>query len=118
MWRDETVSKCLQQACARAEVPAFKVAWWRQAAASITKEKFTPGKRANFDRMEDTDIPDTAAEGEELLVDMAEASNHTFRTFNQAYAGSMTLTMNTIMHRAYRASLSWRTLFRVDDMLA
>ena len=118
VWRDETVSKCLQRACTRAEVQEFKVGWWRQAAASITKEKFTPGERANFDLTEYTDVPDTAAEGEELLVDMAEASNHTFRTFNQAYAGSTTLTMNTIMHRAYRASLSWRTLFRVDDMLA
>ncbi|KAL7917061.1 hypothetical protein ACQKWADRAFT_317598, partial [Trichoderma austrokoningii] len=33
VWRDDSVSKCLGQACARAQVPKFKVAWWRQAAA-------------------------------------------------------------------------------------
>ena len=116
VWRDEMVSKCLSQACARAEVPEFKVAWWRQAAASITKEKFSPKERANF-HLDEIDAPE-AVEEEELLVDLAEGSNHTFRTFNQAYAGSTTLTMNTTLHRAFRASLSWRTLFRVDELLA
>ena len=98
------VSKCLSQACARAEVPEFKVAWWRQAAASITKEKFSPKERANFN-LDEIDAPE-AVEEEELLVDLAEDSNHTFRTFNHAYAGSTTLTMNTTLHRAFRASLS------------
>lgn len=35
-----------------------------------------------------------------------------------AYAGSTTLTMNTLLHRAHRASLSWRSFFRVDERLA
>ncbi|EAQ91762.1 hypothetical protein CHGG_03697 [Chaetomium globosum CBS 148.51] len=117
VWRDEMVSRCLSRACARAEVPEFKVAWWRQVAASITKEKFTGRERANFD-LEELDEPEEAIEEEDLLVDLAESSNHSFRTFNHAYAGSTTLAMNTIMHRAHRASLSWRTLFRVDEVLA
>ncbi len=116
VWPDEAVSKCLSRACTRAQVPEFKVAWWRQAAASITKEKFSAAERANFN-MEEIDAPE-ATEEEDLLVDLAEGSNHSFRTFNYAYAGSTTLTMNTLLHRAFRASCSWRTFFRVDELLA
>ncbi|KAF4449203.1 telomere-associated recq helicase [Fusarium austroafricanum] len=43
------VLSCLQRACTRAEVPQFQVAWWRQVAASITKEKFSAREQANFD---------------------------------------------------------------------
>ena len=116
VWRDNRVSKYLAQACVRAQVPEFKVAWWRQAAASITKVKFTPKERANFDM--DSIMAPEVMEEEELLVDLAETSNHSFKTFNQAYAGSSTLVMNTPLHRAYRASQSWRTLFGIDDRLA
>lgn len=116
VWPDDAVSKCLSRACTRAQVPEFKVAWWRQAAASITKEKFSPMERANFN-MEEIDTPEVIEE-EDLIVDLAEGSNHSFRTFNYAYAGSTTLTMNTILHRAFRASHSWRTFFRIDELLA
>lgn len=116
VWPDEIVSKCLSRACTRAQVPEFKVAWWRQTAASITKEKFSAAERANFN-LDELEAPEQVEE-EDLLVDLAEGSNHSFRTFNQAYAGSTTLTMNTLLHRAYRASSSWRTFFRVDELLA
>lgn len=105
VWRDEIVSKCLSRACARAEVAAFQVAWWRQAAASITKEKFTARERANFD-LEEVAATGEAAEEDGLLVALAEGSNHSFRTFNYAYAGSTTLAIDTVIYRAYRASLS------------
>jgi len=93
------VSKCLSQACLRAQVPEFKVSWWRQAAASITKEKFTPKERANFN-LEEINTPEAIKE-EDLIVDLAEASNHSFQTFNHAYAGSTTLTMSTLLYRAF-----------------
>ena len=51
------------------------------------------------------------------LVALAELSNHTFHTFNHAYAGTTTLTMSALLHRNYRASESWRTLFRFDHIL-
>ena len=51
-------------------------------------------------------------------MDLAESSNHSFRTFNAAYAGLTTLTINTLLHRAHRASSSWRALFQVDALLA
>lgn len=116
VWPDDMVSRSLSRACTRAQVPEFKVAWWRQVAASITKEKFTPKERANFN-MDDIDAPE-AVDEEDLIVDLAEGSNHSFRTFNYAYAGSTTLTMNTILHRTLRASSSWRGLFRADGLFA
>jgi hypothetical protein len=48
-WPDQALSRSLSLACARAEVPRFGVAWWRQGAASITKEKFTLRERANIE---------------------------------------------------------------------
>jgi superfamily II DNA or RNA helicase len=116
VWHDESISKCLSQACARSQVPEFKVAWWRQVTSSIVKEKFTAKERANF-ALHEIDAPE-AVEEEDLMVDLAEASNHSYRTLNHAYAGSTTLAMNTILHRAHRASESWRRFFGFDELLA
>ncbi|KAK3935784.1 hypothetical protein QBC46DRAFT_367343 [Diplogelasinospora grovesii] len=113
-WKDGTVSSCLRKACARAGVPQFQVAWWRQVAASITKEKFSAKERANFD-LEDMACEDIGDEAD--LTDLAGMSNHTVHTFNHAYAGTTTLTMTVLLHRGYRASASWRNLFRLDHIL-
>ena len=114
VWADGTLSACLTKACARAKVPRLHISNWRQFAASITKEKFSAKERANFDLEEGVgeDIED-----ELDLVALAELSNHTYHTFNHAYAGTTTLTMNTLLHRNYRASESWRTFFRFDHVL-
>ncbi|KAJ9421294.1 hypothetical protein QL093DRAFT_2576904 [Fusarium oxysporum] len=115
VWRDGMVSSCLRRACTRAEVPQFQVAWWRQVAASITKEKFSPKEQANFHLHEIATLDEVEDETE--LADLAGMSNHSFRTFNFAYAGSTTLTVTNSLHRAYRASQSWRSLFRIDSVL-
>jgi orsellinic acid/F9775 biosynthesis protein OrsD/helicase-like protein/RAD3-like DEAD/DEAH box helicase len=114
VWADETLSACLTKACSRAKVPRLHTSNWRQFTASITKEKFSVKERANFDLEEDI--------GEEIedeldLIALAELSNHSYHTFNYAYAGTTTLTMNTLLHRNYRASESWRTFFRFDHIL-
>ncbi|KAL5344612.1 hypothetical protein ACLOAV_010304 [Pseudogymnoascus australis] len=114
VWADDALAACLAKACTRAQVPRFKTARWRQFAASITKEKFAAKERANFD-IEDNVGDDI--EDELDLVVQAELSNHSYHTFNHAYAGTTTLTMNTLLHRSYRASESWRTLFRLDHIL-
>jgi Lhr-like helicase len=114
VWADGTLSACLTKGCTRAKVPRLHTSNWRQFAASITKEKFSVKERANFDLEEGVgeDIED-----ELDLVALAELSNHTYHTFNHAYAGTTTLTMNTLLHRNYRASESWRTFFRFDYIL-
>jgi hypothetical protein len=115
VWRDGMVSSCLRRACVRAEVPQFQVAWWRQVAASITKEKFSAREQANFDMGEIAASEEVEDEAD--LAYLAGMSNHSFRTFNYSYAGSTTLTVTSSLHRAYRASQSWRSLFRIDQVL-
>ncbi|KAL5611084.1 hypothetical protein FOBRF1_007201 [Fusarium oxysporum] len=115
VWRDGMVSSCLRRACMRAEVPQFQVAWWRQVAASITKEKFSAREQANFDMGEIAASEEVEDEAD--LAYLAGMSNHSFRTFNYSYAGSTTLTVTSSLHRAYRASQSWRSLFRIDQVL-
>ncbi|KAG7404974.1 hypothetical protein Forpe1208_v015517 [Fusarium oxysporum f. sp. rapae] len=115
IWEDHTVSSCFRKACARAKVPQFQVAWWRQVAASITKEKFSGKEQANFGLGEIAASEEVEDEAE--LAFLAGMSNHSFRTFNHAYAGSTTLTTTNLLHRAYRPSESWRSLFRIDQVL-
>lgn len=114
MWADRTLSACLTKVYARAKVPRLHTSNWRQFVASITKEKCSVKERANFGLEDDIgeDIED-----ELDLVALAELSNHTYHTFNHTYAGSTTLTMNTLLYRNYRASESWRTFFRFDHIL-
>ncbi|KAG5934179.1 hypothetical protein E4U59_006368 [Claviceps monticola] len=47
-WEIEKLSNILSSACHLAKVPTFKVAWWRQVAAAITKEKFLTQQLADF----------------------------------------------------------------------
>ncbi|KAI8401489.1 hypothetical protein FOFC_18358 [Fusarium oxysporum] len=115
VWSDGMVSSCLPRACVRAEVPQFQVAWWRQVAASITKEKFSAREQANFDMGEIAASEEVEDEAD--LAYLAGMSNHTFRTFNYSYAGSTNLTVTSSLHRAYRASQSWRSLFRIIKAL-
>jgi hypothetical protein len=114
VWPDRTLSACLTKACACAKVPRLHTSNWRQFAASITKEKFSVKEQANFDLKEGVgeDIEDKLD-----LVALAELSNHTYYTFNHAYARTTTLTMNTLLHRNYRASDSWCTFFQFDHIL-
>ncbi|KAH8749835.1 hypothetical protein BGZ57DRAFT_968312 [Hyaloscypha finlandica] len=114
VWANGTLSACLTKACARAKVPRLHISNWRQFAASITKEKFSAKEQANFD-LEDSIREDI--EDELDLVALAELSNHTYHTFNHTYTGTTTLTMNTLLHRSYRASDSWCTLFWFDHLL-
>jgi len=116
VWADGTLSACLTKACARAKVPRLHTSNWRQFAASITKEKFSIKERANFD-LEEGGLKGEDIEDELDLVALAKLSNHSYHTFNHAYAGTTTLTMSALLHRNYRASESWRTFFRFDHVL-
>ena len=119
IWRDEAVSKSLSKACLRSEVPEFRVAWWRQVAASITKQKFSQPDQVLFNSLMDlSDEQDNPVAGEQTIVTLAEASNHSFRTFNYSYAGSTTVAIDTLLHRAFQASASWRGLFGFDEALS
>lgn len=118
VWPDGTLSRCLIKACTRAQVPRLHTSNWRQISVSICKEKFSSKERASFDLECAMGAGMVVEEDEELeLVAMAEQSNHSYNTFNYAYTGTSVLTTNSLLHRGYRASESWRTFFRFDQAL-
>jgi hypothetical protein len=83
-------------------------------SVSICKEKFSGKERAHVE-LENVDVEDMEAELD--LVAMAEQGHHSYATFNQAYAGSTTFTINALLHRNHRASASWQDLFQFDRIL-
>lgn len=83
--------------------------------ASITKEKFSAKEQANFNLEEIAASEEVEDEAE--LAELAGMSNHSYRTFNCTYAGGTTLAITALLLRAYRASQSRRTLFRIDQLL-
>ncbi|KAJ4234078.1 hypothetical protein NW757_013707 [Fusarium falciforme] len=70
----------------------------RQASQSIIKKKFSPAERANFNMFDWASAKEV--KDEEEVADLAGISNHTFMTFNNAYAGDITLAPTTMLHRA------------------
>ena len=72
-------------------------------AASITKEKFSPKKQANFNLKDNLckDIEDKLD-----LANLAKISNHNVYTFNYTYAKTTNLTITILLYRSYQASTS------------
>jgi hypothetical protein len=105
VWKDSKASSYIGRACARAEVPRFQIAWWRQVTASITQEKFGTRERANFNLSDTAGIVEDNEDESDLAM-LAGMGNHTVQTMHHAYAGTTTLTMTVLLHRAYRASTS------------
>lgn len=114
VWPDGTVSSCLQRACARAQVPQLGTSRWRQISVAICKEKFAARDQAYF---AGDDITADDVEDELDLAALALQSNHSVPMFNMAYAGSTTLTVDTLLHRNHRASKLWQDLFSFDAVL-
>jgi hypothetical protein len=69
--------------------------------------KFSAKGQANFE-LEDNGAEDI--EDEQDLICLSEQSNHTYRAFNQTYAGSSMLIMNALLYQGYRASEIWHIL--------
>jgi superfamily II DNA helicase RecQ len=116
VFHDGTISTCLSKACARAMVPRLHISNWRHISASTCKEKFSTKEQVNFDLRSGQDLEDIDEEELDLVV-LAEHGNHSYPTFNRAYAGSTTLTMNALLHRGHRASALWQGLFQFESIL-
>jgi Orsellinic acid/F9775 biosynthesis cluster protein D/Helicase conserved C-terminal domain/DEAD/DEAH box helicase len=114
VWPDGTVFKCLTRACIRAKIARLHTLNWRHLSAAICKEKFSGKDYAMFSS---ENVITEDLEGEQDLVALAQQSNHSYATFNMAYAGSTVLTMDTLLHRSHRASLLWHDLFRFENIL-
>jgi DEAD/DEAH box helicase len=111
VWPDGTVSSCLTRACARAKIARLHTLNWRHFSAAICKDRFSARDYATFSN-EDVTVEDI--EDESDLAVLALQSNHSYATFNMAYAGSTMLTMDTLLHRNHRASMLWQDLFQFE----
>ena len=72
--------------------------------ASITQKKFSAQEQANFSQDGAISVEDN--EDKSKLATLASMGNHTARTIHHAYAGTTTLTITVLLHRAHRASTS------------
>ncbi|ODA81394.1 hypothetical protein RJ55_04359 [Drechmeria coniospora] len=74
----------------------------------------TARRRANFNGADAAnDIEDEAD-----IVNLAKISNYSYRVFQRLYASNNTLTPAILLTRGFRASRSWRGLFKFDEVLS
>jgi hypothetical protein len=82
VWPDNRLSRCLEDASVRAEIPRLHIANWRQMTVAIVKTKFA-GHINYFEANEDDE------DAEEMEADiriMTKQRNHKTQTVNRAYA--------------------------------
>ena len=105
-WGDRQLTHQIKSVCAAASVPIITSAWWRHIAAAMTKDLFTKQEMDVFRNMSGDDY---MAEEQPDMFQLAEMSNHTFRTMSMAYAGSTGGLVTTMMHRTRYVSMLWAT---------
>ncbi|KAJ6787592.1 hypothetical protein PWT90_08516 [Aphanocladium album] len=113
-WDDRQLTYQIKSACAAASVPILTSAWWRHIAAAMTKDLFT---KQEMDVFGPVSGDDSMAEDQPDMVQLAEMSNHTFRTMSMAYAGSTGGLVTTMMHRTRHASMLWATRLQLTRAL-
>lgn len=105
-WDDRQLTHQIKSACAAARVPIMTSAWWRHIAAAMTKDLFTKDEMDVFGNVSGDD---SVAEDQPDMFQLAEMSNHTFRTMSMVYAGSTGGLVTTMMQRTRHASMLWAT---------
>jgi len=120
VWSEGRLSRCLEAACVRAQVPRLHTSNWRQITVAIVKTKFA-ADALGFD-LEDAD-----EDGEEIEADikiMTEQRNHKTRTVNRAYANSTPSSAtfanvyDGLVRKGLRASQLWQAFWGVDILFA
>ena len=119
VWADSRLTRCMEQACARANVPRLHIANWRQMTVSIIKTKFA----ADVGCFEVDDVADDE-DAEEVEADiraMTKQRNHSTRTVNRAYANQHSANFGNVwdglIRRNLRASTLWKDLWGLDALL-
>ena len=117
VWADNRLTRSMEGACARAEVPRLHISNWRQMTVAIVKTKFA-GELSCFD----PDLADEDAEeiDEDIRI-MTKQRNHTTRTVNRAYANQNNANFGNVwdglIRRSLRASTLWKDLWGLDVVL-
>lgn len=117
VWSDGKLSRCLENASARAQIPRLHVSNWRQMTVAIVKTKFAKDVACFEAESDDSD-------GEEVDHDirlLTKQRNHTTRTVNRAYANQTGATFGNVwdglIRMGLRASTLWQNFWGVETIL-
>lgn len=118
VWPESKLTRCLEEASVRAQIPRLHISNWRQMTVAIVKTKFA----ADVGCFEiDADDED----GEELEQDiqaLTKQRNHKTRTVNRAYANQTGATFGNVwdglIRMGLRASTIWQNFWGVDTLLS
>ncbi|KAJ9620298.1 hypothetical protein H2203_008063 [Taxawa tesnikishii (nom. ined.)] len=92
VWGEGRLSRCLEEASARACTPRLHVSNWRQMSVAIVKTKFA----SNIGCFEVNEDDEDAEEMEEDIRAMTRQRNHKTRTVNRAYANQTGATFGNL----------------------
>jgi superfamily II DNA helicase RecQ len=117
VWPESHLTRCLEAASTRAQIPRLHISNWRQMTVAIVKTKFASHIGYFEEDKEDEDA-------EEMEVDiraMTKQRNHKTQTVNRAYANQTGATFGNVwdglVRTALRASTLWQDFWGVDTIL-
>jgi hypothetical protein len=118
VWPASRLSRCLEDASTRAEIPRLHISNWRQLTVSIVKTKFA-GYIGCFEEDEEDE------DAEEIEVDihaMTKQRNHTTQTVNRAYANQTGSAFGNVwdglVRMGLRASTLWQDFWGVEMIVS
>lgn len=118
VWPDNQLTRCLEAASTRAQIPRLHIANWRQMTVAIVKTKFA-GSLAYFEDVEGVDKAEMLEPDEDIRI-ITSQRNHSSRSANIAYAnasgGSYGNVWDGLIRRGLRASDLWQSYWKFDDV--
>ena len=117
VWSDNKLTRCLENACARAQIPRLHIANWRQMTVAIVKTKFA----AHIGYFEIDPDDEDAEEVEDDIRILTKMRNHKTRTANRAYANQTGANFGNVwdglVRMGLRASTLWQEFWGLSVMI-
>lgn len=117
VWPDNKLTRCMESASDRAQIPRLHISNWRQITVAIVKTKFASQIGA-------FEIDNGDEDGEELEQDirtLTKMRNHTVRTANRAYANqngaNFSNTWDGLIRMGLHASTLWQDFWGLSVMV-
>lgn len=117
VWPDNKLTRCLENASDRAEIPRLHIANWRQMTVAIVKTKFA----AHIGCFEMDPDDEDAEEIEDDIRILTKMRNHKTRTVNRAYANQTGANFGNVwdglIRMGLRASTLWQDFWGLSIMV-
>jgi hypothetical protein len=110
VWANNRLTRCIEQACARAGVPRLHIANWRQMTVSIVKTKFATDIGC-FEVDELADNKNTKEIRTDIRV-MTKQRNHSIWTVNRVYTNQYNTNFGNMWDGLIRQNLCALTLWK------